>query len=266
MAARTSAPSSHRYVIQRCMCMLCCVEYTRVALRAVLSVHEEFWSACEQGGVGRLVHCRLYKCMTLLKQQRNLQTQVAQRYRPSLSWRGVKPQRLERKSEAGTFPGHCCAIQKQLCDRRLLPQRSAALSSNACSVQSITFGDVVQVLVDVATRLRDMHAAGYVHRDVKPGNIMLLPRKNSWTVIDFGCTARTGEPAPLSFTVQYAPPEVIAAYLEKHKSIVATEAMDAWAMGVVAFELLTGTPAFAPLTPKEEVRPRLSPLLSLIHI
>ena len=113
----------------------------------------------------------------------------------------------------------------------------------------------IAVLVHVATRLRDMHAAGYVHRDVKPGNIMLLPRKNSWTVIDFGCTARTGEPAPLSFTVQYAPPEVIDAYLAKHKSIVATEAMDAWAMGVVAFELLTGAPAFAPFTPKEKVRP-----------
>ena len=118
----------------------------------------------------------------------------------------------------------------------------------------------------VATRLRDMHAAGYVHRDVKPGNIMLLPRKNSWTVIDFGCTARTGEPAPLSFTVQYAPPEVIDAYLANHKSIVATEAMDAWAMGVVAFELLTGTSAFALFTPREKVQPKLCPLWYLLRI
>lgn len=103
----------------------------------------------------------------------------------------------------------------------------------------------IAVLVHVATRLRDMHAAGYVHRDIKPGNIMLLPRKNSWTVIDFGCTARTGEHAPLSFTVQYAPPEVIAAYRENARTIIATEGMDAWAMGVVAFELLTGGSAFS---------------------
>jgi serine/threonine protein kinase len=103
----------------------------------------------------------------------------------------------------------------------------------------------IAVLVHVATRLRDMHAAGYVHRDIKPGNIMLLPRKNSWTVIDFGCTARTGELAPLSFTMQYCPPEVIEAYLAKEKYIVAAEAVDAWAMGVVAFELLTGGNAFS---------------------
>ncbi|NJR41652.1 MAG: protein kinase [Akkermansiaceae bacterium] len=103
----------------------------------------------------------------------------------------------------------------------------------------------MQVLVHVATRLRDMHAAGYVHRDIKPGNIMLLPRKNSWTIIDFGCAARTGEPAPLSFTMQYSAPEVIRAYLANEKSIVASEAMDSWSMGVVAFELLTGGNAFS---------------------
>jgi serine/threonine protein kinase len=112
----------------------------------------------------------------------------------------------------------------------------------------------IAVLVHVATRLRDMHAAGYVHRDIKPGNIMLLPRKNSWTVIDFGCTARTGEHASLSFTVQYAPPEVIDAYMAKQKTIVATEAMDAWAMGVVAFELLTGGSAFSMAGGHKQVR------------
>ncbi|NJR41556.1 MAG: protein kinase [Akkermansiaceae bacterium] len=111
----------------------------------------------------------------------------------------------------------------------------------------------MQVLVHVATRLRDMHAAGYVHRDIKPGNIMLLPRMNSWTVIDFGCAARTGERAPLSFTVQYSPPEVVRAYLAKEAAIAATEAVDAWALGVVAFELLTGTPAFELFSGKEKV-------------
>ena len=102
----------------------------------------------------------------------------------------------------------------------------------------------VEVLAHVATRIRDMHAAGYVHRDVKPENIMFLQRENRWTVIDFGCAARTGETAPLAFTLVYAPPEVARAVDAGAKTVVVTPAMDAWALGVVAFELLTGQSAF----------------------
>lgn len=124
----------------------------------------------------------------------------------------------------------------------------------------------IAVLLHVALRLRDMHQDGFVHRDIKPGNIMFLPRKNSWTVIDFGCTGRTGEPSPLSFTVQYAPPEVIAAYLSKDKTIIATEAMDAWALGVVSFELLTGGTAFPVGTHSKQVRSLLSCMLFLARL
>ena len=67
----------------------------------------------------------------------------------------------------------------------------------------------MQVLTHVAERLSDLHAAGYVHRDIKPGNIMWLPRKKRWTLIDFGCAARTGTHASNSFTPVFASPEVI---------------------------------------------------------
>jgi eukaryotic-like serine/threonine-protein kinase len=105
----------------------------------------------------------------------------------------------------------------------------------------------MQVLAHVATRLRDMHAAGYVHRDIKPGNIMYLPRKNRWTVIDFGCTAKAGCSAPLSFTLHFSPPEVVRAYLAHDREVIAEPAMDSWAIKVVAFELLTGIPIIDPM-------------------
>ena len=89
-----------------------------------------------------------------------------------------------------------------------------------------------------------MHAAGYVHRDLKPANVMWLPRQNRWTVIDFGCVARVGEEAPLSFSLAYAAPEVVDAVRGRRRSIVARPALDAWSLGVTAFELLTGAPAF----------------------
>lgn len=64
----------------------------------------------------------------------------------------------------------------------------------------------------LAERLEGLHAAGYVHRDLKPANVMWLPRENRWTVIDFGCCARVGDTAPLSFSLLYAAPEVIQAF------------------------------------------------------
>ena len=73
----------------------------------------------------------------------------------------------------------------------------------------------------LAMRMRDFHALGYVHCDLKPGNVMWLPRENRWTVIDFGCAARTGEEARLGFSIAYAAPEVISAYRAGAHSMVA---------------------------------------------
>ena len=106
----------------------------------------------------------------------------------------------------------------------------------------------LQVLSHVSARLADMHEAGYVHRDVKPANVMWLPRENRWTVIDFGCAARIGESVALAFTLTYGAPEVVDAFETQQRRVEASPAVDAWALGVMAFELLTGAPAFQPLT------------------
>jgi serine/threonine protein kinase len=67
----------------------------------------------------------------------------------------------------------------------------------------------VQMLANIAKRLAHMHEAGFVHRDLKPGNVMWLPRENRWTVIDFGCVAQVGTPAPICYSLRYTAPEVI---------------------------------------------------------
>ena len=105
-----------------------------------------------------------------------------------------------------------------------------------------------QVLSNFASRLATMHEAGYVHRDLKPANVMWLPRQNRWTVIDFGCVARIGEVAPLCFTLAYASPELVIAHEGGTSRLEVTAALDAWSLGVMAFELLTGAPAFKFLT------------------
>lgn len=99
----------------------------------------------------------------------------------------------------------------------------------------------VQVVHDVAGILKDMHAVGIVHRDVKPSHIVQHPKTQAWTLIDFSSAATLGENITPEFTLQYASPEAVSEQGEGmcHK---ATTGLDAWSLGVVAYELLTGQP------------------------
>ena len=77
----------------------------------------------------------------------------------------------------------------------------------------------VQIIYHVAERVKELHALGLVHRDLKPGNVMWLPRQNRWTIIDFGCAARANFPAPVACSLGYAAPEVVVAYRSGQKTI-----------------------------------------------
>lgn len=79
----------------------------------------------------------------------------------------------------------------------------------------------MQMINQIAVRIAELHKLGYVHRDLKPGNVMWLPRENRWTIIDFGCVAVTGESARISFSLAYAAPEIITAYRRGDHYIVA---------------------------------------------
>ncbi|HUQ02468.1 MAG TPA: serine/threonine-protein kinase [Kofleriaceae bacterium] len=111
------------------------------------------------------------------------------------------------------------------------------------------------ILGQIAQALDAAHARGVVHRDLKPDNIMLTgpAARPSAHVLDFGIAKlvadAAGERALETLTGQGAwlgTPAYMAP--EQWSADGATAASDRYALGIVAFEMLTGKPPFAATT------------------
>lgn len=98
------------------------------------------------------------------------------------------------------------------------------------------------MLRDVATALTDLAARKkpVVHRDLKPANVLLLDR--TWCLADFGIS-RYAEASTAPDTRKHAMSAAYAAP-ERWRGDRATAAADVYAVGVMAFELLTGARPF----------------------
>ena len=99
------------------------------------------------------------------------------------------------------------------------------------------------MIAHVANRLREIHAAGYVHGALKPEHIIHLREQNRWTLVDFDRAVAFGSTLAPSAVEMYTAPEAVADS-EGAPGITAKPSLDAWALGVVAFELLTDQSAF----------------------
>jgi serine/threonine-protein kinase len=97
------------------------------------------------------------------------------------------------------------------------------------------------VLRQTAAALAVAHAAGVVHRDVKPGNV-LVREDGTVKITDFGIAWSAGS-VPLTQTGQVVG---TAAYLspEQAAGSHATPASDVYSLGMVGYECLTGHKAF----------------------
>lgn len=109
----------------------------------------------------------------------------------------------------------------------------------------LALDQVHQIVVQICEALSAAHRAGVVHRDIKPGNIMLTP--NGVKILDFGfaklneaATLITQEGMSLGSPTYMSPEQFLG-------SSTVDERTDLWALSVVAYFALTGKAPFTGL-------------------
>jgi serine/threonine protein kinase/tetratricopeptide (TPR) repeat protein len=124
--------------------------------------------------------------------------------------------------------------------------RGEDLKSLIHRTKALTVGSAVSYARQVAEGLTEAHKLGIVHRDLKPGNIM-IDKDGQAKIMDFGIArvkqekGITGEGAVIG-TPEYMSPEQV-------EGKEADPSSDIYALGVILFEMVVGSPPFEGETP-----------------
>jgi formylglycine-generating enzyme required for sulfatase activity len=116
--------------------------------------------------------------------------------------------------------------------------------------------DATRILSEVASALAHAHKRGVIHRDIKPQNILLDAESGRTLVTDFGI-ARTADTTSLTATglvlgtPAYLAPEQVTGDPSDHRA-------DIYALGIMAYEILTGRPPFEAPTASAVLMKRLA--------
>jgi serine/threonine protein kinase/Flp pilus assembly protein TadD len=106
--------------------------------------------------------------------------------------------------------------------------------------EPLQYDESMKIFGQVAQGLIAAHQAKIIHRDIKPGNI-IITEKGEAKIVDFGLATLAGEKITESVstkgTIAYMAPEIIRGQSGDHRA-------DIWSLGVVLFEMLTGNLPF----------------------
>jgi serine/threonine protein kinase len=122
----------------------------------------------------------------------------------------------------------------------LLPYRPGVTLDRVLSGGRLPTGRALALSIAIADAVLGVADRGYVHRDVKPENLLCLD-DGGVLLIDFGLARPRAETAPdrsLSGTLAYAAPEQITGGSVDSSS-------DLFSLGVVLYEVATGEPLFS---------------------
>ena len=151
---------------------------------------------------------------------------------------------MREMAAASRISGHPNAVS--LIDSGVLPDGRPYLVMERCDGGSlaqvlqhgqISAAQAVSIVTAVCSALGAAHDAGVLHRDIKPGNI-LIDAYGSPRLSDFGLAAVQREGIDSSVTLEtmtpdFAPPEAFTLAAPSPRG-------DVWSMGAVLFALLTG--------------------------
>ena len=121
------------------------------------------------------------------------------------------------------------------------------LTSIIAKNRTISLSDILFIGAQVSSGLHAAHEKGLVHRDIKPGNIMITP-DGKVKVTDFGIVSLQNEESDITKTgsilgtASYISPE------QAQGKPVSIES-DLYSLGTVLYELISGKPPFAGDTP-----------------
>jgi eukaryotic-like serine/threonine-protein kinase len=180
---------------------------------------------------------------------------------PELANDPEKRQRFEREARSISTLSHphICTLhdigQQDGVDYLVLEYLEGETLEKKLEKGSLPTQEVLKYAIELADALDKAHRQGIIHRDIKPGNIMVT--KSGVKLMDFGLAKLKSEPAPLANaltevssdkkltaegtilgTFQYMAPE----QLEGHEADTRT---DIFAFGAVLYEMATGRPAFS---------------------
>lgn len=130
----------------------------------------------------------------------------------------------------------------------------ASLATEAHKSEARGQRSAAQLSAKVARAIHHAHQRGILHRDIKPGNI-LIDTKGEPHVTDFGLVRRIAVDSSLTGSgAVMGTPNYMAPEQATGKTKQLTTAVDIWSLGAVLYFLLTGRPPFEGATPLETLR------------
>jgi len=104
--------------------------------------------------------------------------------------------------------------------------------------------EAVALAIEVATALEHVHAAGLVHRDVKPSNV-LFDERGAPRLTDLGLALDLDAPRLTEEGALIGTPEYMAPELARSRRHLVGPATDVYGLGATLYDALVGRPAFS---------------------